>query len=427
MDLQTGRISENSRWQNGVHEFLEVQHDIVVAKENLNPISLSHAVFYKFYRSIIALTGTAERFQTKQIYGIESFDVPLHHPLIRRDLPILIEPTVQRYYATIIKIIKKLIDEGRPILILCATIEDSKKFAQHIQDEKIDFQLLNEVQEDLEHVIISRAGTPGKVTIATNAAGRGTDIKPTAESLQRGGLHVILTFYPNSKRCEDQAIGRGGRQGQPGSSQIILHKQMKEIIALIGIEAMYISDQEIILRLNNQRDLNENQQALTHLSRAEMEHFLSKLTQTFFESFRIWYAKVEHDDFLEKFSERLCSLKLNPQKTFNFDLLSDNDLIIAKECIRLFTSNAEKQKWKIFLNSVVQRIKTKIITDWTLNFFQQSEEDLRSITDSLENLQKEITYKFNEHKQAWEKYLQPDGSGISVYLKEITTLSLPIK
>lgn len=465
VDLKTGRISENSRWSNGIHEFLEVKHDIVVQKESLTPISLSHAVFYPFYKTISALTGTAERFQTKEIYGIETFDVPTHQPLKRIDLPPIIAKNTAHYYEIILQKTEENIQEKRPLLILCATIQATNLLADRMKAHGIDFKLLNEMQEELEEVILSQAGGAGKVTIATNTAGRGTDIILTQESLQNGGLFVLPVFYFDSIREKDQGIGRGGRQGQPGKSQMILNREDPLIQDLIVKEGRDLADHEIIELLNKQRDLREKSQASMHMAFANLERFLASKTQQFFEFFRNWADFVDQDHVLESFAQKLTPIKLNSNKVFNFDHLNDADLLIAKECIRLLQEKSGMLPWKVFLQKASERMKQKVINDWVKIFYESAETKLRrsgmeinllrsqieksikakkdfanqdqdqlsalfaqlyvkALDKQMDLTKEEVTQQFDAHRTQWEKYLAKDGSGLFVYLKEITTVDL---
>ncbi|MGK5594899.1 MAG: hypothetical protein ACSNEK_06040 [Parachlamydiaceae bacterium] len=465
VDLQTGRISQNSRWSNGIHEFLEVKHDIIVEKESLTPISLSHAVFYQFYKTIYALTGTAERFQTREIYQIDSFDIPPHNRLQRKDLPPMIAETYIESLKLIMESTRACIQAGRPILILCATIYETQRLAEYMNTEKISFQMLNEIQDEPEHAILSHAGAPGKVTIATNTAGRGTDIILSPESLRNGGLHVLLTFYPDSKRVEDQAIGRAGRQGQPGSSQIVINKKDPQIENLIREHKASLEEDALIELLNKQRELREKSQASIHLARANFERFLAQKTHFFFECFQKWVCVVEQDIKLESFAEKLSSIRLSPKKKLNFGHLGNADLMIAEECKRLLTVNSKMLSWKVFLQKVVERMKRKIITDWVHIFFEPAEKQLMAtglaisalraqleslfrnykkyknqdgyeiynhisnqFTSDLEQImqstQADINHKFDDFRPQREKLMAIDGSGIFVYLKEITTINL---
>lgn len=467
VDIPTGRISEVCRWEEGIHEFLEVKHDLSVAKESLNPLSISHAVFYPFYKTISALTGTAERFQTREIYQIESFDVPPHRELQRVDLPPLITENRISHLSLIIEQTKKYIGFGRPILILCPTIKETKQLAISMQAEKIEYQLLNEVQEELEHVILSQAGTPGKVTIATNAAGRGTDIILSPESLLNGGLHVLLSFFPDSKRVEDQAIGRAGRQGQPGSSQIILNKEDPEIKVVIDEIEKKLTDEEVMELLSRERESNEKSRASLHFGCAELERFLASKTDVFFKQFRDWADYIDQEEVLETFAQKLSPIKLRSNVKFDFTHVGTADLLLAEECKRLLTEKPGMVAWKVFLKTkLADRLKKKVLNEWTITFYKPAciqirqnafnirdlkfqiannikqnkelwrgqnkeiiydlvaKEMLKNLHDNIETIKNQMTQTFDAHQNNWEKYLVPDGLGLFVYMKDVMGIDL---
>lgn len=422
-DIQTGRISENSRWSKGIHEFVEVKHDITVQQESLTSISLSHAVFYGFYKTITALTGTAETFQTQNIYNIKTFHVPPHKPLIRKDLPCIFAENTEAYYQLIVENAKDYMKLKRPLLILCETIHDSLLLEEQMRNSGIFCQLLNEIQEEEEHLIISRAGIPGKVTIATNAAGRGTDIILDLESEQNGGLHVLLTFYPCSEREEQQAIGRSGRQGQPGTSQMIINKQ--SVLKTLQLDDSV--DSSTIAELLRERRIRIAwQQSIQHLKRARLERHLFSKIQFFFDAFRIWIKQMHRKEFLDEKSHGLCKIQLTEEKKNEiiFSNLTNQELAFASECKRLLSEKTEPLSWKIFLENVIEHMKHKVITEWSLQFFQPIQEKIEQLALSENDLKEEIEEIFNAYFQKWEKYLEPNGRGISAYLEELTTLKL---
>ena len=221
----TGRILYGSRWVQGVHEFVEAKENIPISQGSGTIASISHPTFFKDYQEIYGLTGTmgeeSEREEIKNMYKLENFDVPPNRPCLRKRLPTQIYPTNDDKHNAIINIIKNNIKEGRPTLVIVLTIEESQELSGKLKYYGIKHYVLNDYQQESEDFIIQRAGSPSSVTIATNTAGRGTDIKLDHEALENGGLYVILAFFPVNLRVECQALGRAGRQGQKGSCQII--------------------------------------------------------------------------------------------------------------------------------------------------------------------------------------------------------------
>jgi hypothetical protein len=417
VDLDTGRISAQSRWNAGLHEFLEIKHDIIAQHERITPISLSNTVFYKFYKTISALTGTAERVQTKHLYQIKSFDVPPHRTQKRIDhLPILVDSKAEANLAIVEQILfmKK---KERPVLILCSTIKQSEELALEMKKQGIDFHLLNEIQEKDEELILSDSGNPGIVTIATNNAGRGTDIKPSEISLSNGGLHVILTFYPESERVEDQAIGRAGRQGQPGSSQMIITLESHDL----SKKSLRISDEDLLHILSSRRTLKENFEKTYNYKFVESELFLAEKTEVFFLAFQKWSLLFENDVKIDAICNQIKQSIIN-KSTIELPSCNEVDLKLFSEYLKLLSTNTNFFGWKIFLNKVVERMKKKIVNDWVEVIFAPSEKQLRENLNDNEKLLKakqEIDINFAKFRLYFEQFLNQDGSGILFYLNQI--------
>jgi|JI10StandDraft_1071094.scaffolds.fasta_scaffold26140_2 preprotein translocase subunit SecA len=222
----TGQIQEGMRWSSGIHEFLEVKHGIELDQETMTPISLSHAIYYDLYQNIYGFSGTLgsmfEREYIKTSYQVDLFDLPPYRPSLREDFSIEQFESLEELRSQLIHKTKSIQEKERPVLILCQSINETRELSQLFHQATISHQLYNEMQEEHADIVIQKGGEPGMVTLSTNNGGRGTDIVLSEKSLHHGGLHVIFTYYPNSKRVEDQGIGRAGRQGQPGSSEILV-------------------------------------------------------------------------------------------------------------------------------------------------------------------------------------------------------------
>lgn len=221
----TGRIRYGSRWSNGLHEFVELKEGLPIREQTYTVASISHPSYFEPYEEIFGLTGTlgevTERDEILQIYHVDSFDVPPNRKCLRKRDKTLILSTAAKKEEIIIDTIRKMKRKGRPILVLVYSIKESQKLSDILRIKRIDHLLLNDLQKQDEDFVIDRAGRPGAVTIATNTAGRGTDIHISDDALSNGGLHTLITFWPANIRVECQALGRSARQGQPGSCQII--------------------------------------------------------------------------------------------------------------------------------------------------------------------------------------------------------------
>ena len=221
----TGRLNKGCRWTGGIHAFIEARHNLPIQPESLTTAAISHVAYINKYARVIGLTGTigeaTERNEIEHLYNVSIFDVPPHLPNIRIiNTPCISSDTFRSN--SIVDDIKKHKDLNRPVLVIVESIDESNKLSKKLNESGIAHQVLNTVQREDEEYIITKAGQAGVVTIATNAAGRGTDIILSGEAKKAGGLHVVLTFFPSNLRVEKQAIGRAARQGQPGSATVHL-------------------------------------------------------------------------------------------------------------------------------------------------------------------------------------------------------------
>ena len=254
VDEFTGRTMPGRRWSDGLHQAVEAKEGVVIQNENQTLASITFQNFFRLYNKLSGMTGTAdtEAYEFESIYGLEVVVIPTHKPMIREDMGDLVYLTMQEKHDAIISDIKQCTARGQPILVGTTSIESSEQIAGILQQSEIERQVLNAKQHERESLIITQAGRPGTVTIATNMAGRGTDIvlggnleaelqslPPEAtdedrsqarENWQRrhdtviraGGLHIIGTERHESRRIDNQLRGRSGRQGDVGSSRFYL-------------------------------------------------------------------------------------------------------------------------------------------------------------------------------------------------------------
>jgi hypothetical protein len=232
----TGRFQESSRWSNGIHEMVEVKEGVEVEPESGTIASISHPSFFDEYRYLLAITGTAgepqEREEIRQVYGIDTFDVPPHRPCLRKRLPTRIYRSRKEKFAAMVESVRGLCGT-RSVLVLMPDITSSIDFSTLLSAAGIRHLVLNEQQQESEDLIIYKAGQVGSVTVATNTAGRGTDIKISKALLAALGLHVIFGGFPANLRVECQGLGRSARQGQPGSNQIFISVDEPFVIELL--------------------------------------------------------------------------------------------------------------------------------------------------------------------------------------------------
>ncbi len=240
----TGQLVHGSRWHKGIHSFLEVKHGLKVRPEDGTCLQVTHYQYFNMYRYLFGLTGTLgnepERDLLKMFYNIDLVDSPPYHPSIKKPEEHLIVLKDQ-VSETLKKDVTEKVSQGRPVLIICETINASKELYKLLKGVSQCVQLYNAEQKESVEQILSLAALPRTVTIATNTAGRGTDITISHESARNGGLHVIVTFYTINVRVELQAFGRTGRQGRPGTYRYILpfEGSLYEILSQKGEKALF--------------------------------------------------------------------------------------------------------------------------------------------------------------------------------------------
>ena len=253
VDEHTGRAMVGRRWSEGIHQAVEAKEGVAIQNESQTLASTTFQNYFRMYGKLAGMTGTAdtEAFEFQQIYGLDVVIIPTHKPMIRDDANDLIYLTLQEKYDAIVEDITHRIGNGQPVLVGTASIESSELLSHELTRRKIDHSVLNAKQHEREADIIADAGRPGVVTIATNMAGRGTDIvlggnleaeiaragdindskkdelkqawqERHDKVLEAGGLHIIGTERHESRRIDNQLRGRSGRQGDPGSSRFYL-------------------------------------------------------------------------------------------------------------------------------------------------------------------------------------------------------------
>ncbi len=290
VDEHTGRLMEGRRWSEGLHQAVEAKEGVPIQLENQTLATITLQNYFRLYEKLSGMTGTAdtEAFEFQKIYGLEVVVIPPNRPTVRKDLGDQVFLTQQQKYKVIVEKIKELREKQHPVLVGTASIENSEKISWLLQKEKVPHQVLNAKQHEFEAKIIAEAGRPGTITIATNMAGRGTDIvlggnletelaelKDAAPEeierhkldwkkrhelvLQTGGLHVLGTERHESRRIDNQLRGRSGRQGDPGSSQFYLSmednllrifaaERMANIMRRLGVQEQDVIEHPMITR-----------------------------------------------------------------------------------------------------------------------------------------------------------------------------------
>ena len=280
VDEFTGRTMQGRRWSDGLHQAVEAKEGVKVREENQTVASITFQNYFRLYAKLSGMTGTAdtEAFEFQQIYGLEVVVIPTHKPMIRKDKSDLVFLSEQDKFQAILEDIQDCVKRDQPVLVGTTSIEASERLAKLLQGAKIPHEVLNAKQHEREAHIVAEAGRPGAITIATNMAGRGTDIvlggspqtqidaieNPNETELKQihdnwrirheqvvaaGGLHIVGTERHESRRIDNQLRGRSGRQGDPGSSRFYLSLEdnlmrifgdptrMKALMTRVGMKA----------------------------------------------------------------------------------------------------------------------------------------------------------------------------------------------
>ena len=290
VDEFTGRLMPGRRFSDGLHQALEAKEGVNVERENQTLATITFQNYFRLYKKLSGMTGTAEteKNEFKKIYNLGVVVIPTNKPLARKDLSDVVFKTVDAKYRATIKRIKELNKNGQPVLVGTVSIEVSEAISKLLRKVGIEHEVLNAKHHEREAEIISNAGHFGAVTIATNMAGRGTDIKPAPETLDVGGLFVLGTGRHDSRRIDNQLRGRSGRQGDPGASQFLLSLE-DDLLRIFGGE-----------RISNLMDkLNiEEDEPIEHVFITKAIGNAQKKVEGY--HFDIRKHVLEYDDVMEK-------------------------------------------------------------------------------------------------------------------------------
>jgi preprotein translocase subunit SecA len=224
VDEFTGRLMPGRRWSDGLHQAVEAKEGVKIENENQTLATITFQNYFRMYEKLAGMTGTAdtEAAEFQQIYNLGVTIIPTNQPMIREDTSDQIYRTEKEKFHAVFEEVKALHEEGRPVLVGTVSIEKSERVSGLLTRHGIPHNVLNAKHHEKEAQIIAEAGQAGKVTIATNMAGRGVDIKLGEGVVDKGGLHIIGTERHESRRVDNQLRGRAGRQGDPGSSRFYL-------------------------------------------------------------------------------------------------------------------------------------------------------------------------------------------------------------
>lgn len=324
VDEFTGRILPGRRYSDGLHQAIEAKENVKVERDSQTLATITLQNYFRMYKKLAGMTGTAETEEAEfyQIYKLEVVVIPTNKPVIREDLDDAVYRTKREKYNAVIQQIEELRKQGRPVLVGTTSVDVSETISRMLKRKGIPHNVLNAKQHQREAEIIAHAGEIGAVTIATNMAGRGTDIKLGAGVRERGGLYILGTERHESRRIDRQLRGRSGRQGDPGTSKFFISLE-DDLMRLFGSDRI----SSIMARMGIQ-----DGEVIQHpMITKSVERAQKKVEEN---NFAIRKRLLEYDDTMNQqreviYSRRQKALKGDRLKSDVFDLLEEwvDDLI----------------------------------------------------------------------------------------------------
>jgi preprotein translocase subunit SecA len=415
VDEFTGRTMPGRRWSDGLHQAIEAKEKVEVKRENQTLASITFQNYFRMYEKLSGMTGTAdtEAYEFQQIYGLEVVVVPTHKPMVRADENDLIYLRQEDKFRAVVRDIKACREKGQPVLVGTASIESSELLAGLLKKEHIPHEVLNAKQHEREAHIIAEAGKPGSVTIATNMAGRGTDIvlggnleaelaalgdeaseaerqkvkddwrQRHAQVIEAGGLHIVGTERHESRRVDNQLRGRAGRQGDPGRSRffislednlmrIFASDRMRGLMQRFGLEGDEAIENSLVTRSI------ENAQRKVEAHNFDIRKNLLEYDDVSNEQRKVIYGQrnelMEADDIAETIAEM-------------------RDVVIAETVAQYIPHGSLEEQWDV--SGLVEKLQTTFAMDLPIS--QWLEQDDKLNADSLqEKIQQAAAEKYQD-------------------------------
>jgi preprotein translocase subunit SecA len=350
VDQHTGRLMPGRRWADGIHQAVEAKENVKIERETQTLATITIQNYFRLYTKLAGMTGTAETEASEffDIYKLGVMTIPTNQPNIRKDADDSVYKTRREKFNAVVKEIKELYGKGRPILVGTISVETSEMLSRMLKKEGLIHSVLNAKYHEQEAEIVSRAGQRGAITIATNMAGRGTDIKLGPGVPEAGGLHVLGTERHESRRIDRQLRGRCSRQGDPGSSHFFISLE-DDLMRLFG------SDR--IVKLMERMGLEEGEELKHGLLNRSIQQAQKKVEQHHFQQRK---RTLEYDDVMNKQREVIYGFR---NEIINSDDVRDRLMDVIEEVVVLkveeYTSaDADIHEWRV-----------RLLADWVnLNF-----------------------------------------------------------
>ncbi|MCD6318318.1 preprotein translocase subunit SecA [Candidatus Aerophobetes bacterium] len=378
IDEFTGRLMPGRRWSDGLHQAIEAKEGVIIKNENQTLATITLQNYFRMYDKLAGMTGTAatEAEEFMKIYNLEVVTIPTNKPVIREDLPDRIYQTEKAKFNAVVEEVEKLYRIGRPVLVGTRSVEKSEQLSRKLREKGIPHTVLNAKYHEKEAQIVAQAGQKRAVTIATNMAGRGTDIKLGEGVAELGGLFVIGTERHESRRIDNQLRGRAGRQGAPGADQFYVSLK-DELMRIFGSERIA----SVMERLKVPED-----QPIEHpwITKA-IERAQQRVERR---NFDIRKQLLEYDDVMNQQREVIYRErnKILEQKDLKEDIL---EMIrdVVDEMVSIYTpEKIRPEEWDVVgLTKRVRQIFPVFLTSDSLKGIYDREELKRIIKDKVED------------------------------------------
>ncbi len=385
VDEFTGRIMPGRRYSDGLHQAIEAKEHVKVKRESKTLATITFQNFFNKYKKKSGMTGTAltEEKEFRDIYGMDVIEIPTNKPVQRKDLQDAVYKTKKEKFRAVVEEIKKAHEKGQPVLVGTITIETSELLSGMLKREGIQHKVLNAKFHEIEAEIVAEAGQHGAVTIATNMAGRGTDIKLDDDAKAAGGLKIIGTERHESRRIDNQLRGRSGRQGDPGESKFFICLE-DDLMRLFGSEKL--------MNMFNTLGVPENEEIQHKMLTSAIEKAQMKIESN---NFGIRKNLLEYDQVMNEqreiiYAERRRVLDGESMRDVIYKMITDRVENTVDTCI---SSEQESEEWDLNeLNQLlIPIIPLKEVTP----------EDVKGIrSNELKHMLKEQAVKAYEMKEA---------------------------
>ena len=367
VDEQTGRVMEGRRYSDGLHQAIEAKENVKVEDATQTYATITLQNYFRMYHKLAGMTGTAETEAGEfwEIYKLDTVVIPTNRPIQRDDRQDMVYKTVREKFNAVVDEIVELTGQGRPVLVGTTSVEISEVLSRMLNLKKIDHQVLNAKQHAREADVVAAAGQPGTVTIATNMAGRGTDIKLAPESKEAGGLAIIGTERHESRRVDRQLRGRSGRQGDAGSSQFFVSLE-DNLMRLFG------SDR--VAKLMDRMGLKEGEMIQHSMITKSIERAQKKVEEN---NFGTRKRLLEYDDVMNSQREVIYERRRNALKGERLQLDVMN--MVYDTCEDILTNTQAAEDYDGFKLSCISvlGIDTQIDADHFLKT------DINTLTNEL--------------------------------------------